>query len=275
MPTINQLASLNQLSGSDQIPVYSASNGDARRASVSTLLSYIEQAWASPTFQRVTASPTLSGFTFALPATANSLFVLLTPTGPMATGTIVLPAAASAADGQEIVLYSSQPVTALAFALNGATALNGAPTGIPADGSITLRYDAPSVAWWTISKPSTIGVTLGTFTPIYNGAGIVGTVVFSANYQITGNVVTLALTITTAAASSLNFTSATDYFDGLPGLILPVGNVVSGTPIGDGVIALFGKVAGVTRVAFQKPATPIIVFPASTSIQYTVATYLI
>lgn len=275
MPTINQLASLNQLSGSDQIPVYSASNGDARRASVSTLLSYIEQAWMSPAFQRVTASPTLAGFTLTLPTTASSLFVLLTPTGPMATGTIVLPAAASAADGQEIVLYSSQEVTALSFTLNGATALNGAPTGIPADGSITLRYDVLSVAWYVISKPSTLGLTNGTFVPVYNGAGIVGTVVFSANYQITGSVVTLALTITTAAASTLSFTSATDYFDGLPGLILPAGNVLSGTPIGDGILALFAKFAGVTRVGFQKPATPIIVFPASTSIQYTVATYLI
>ena len=275
MPTINQLASLNQLSGSDQIPVYSASNGDARRASVSTLLSYIEQAWMSPAFQRVTASPTLAGFTLALPTTASSLFVLLTPTGTMATGTIVLPAAASAADGQEIVLYSSQEVTALTFTLNGATALNGAPTGIPADGSITLRYDVLSVAWYVISKPSTLGVTNGTFTPVYNGAGIVGTVVFSANYQITGNVVTLGLTITTAAASTLSFTSATDYFDALPGLILPAGNVVSGTPVGDGILVLFGKFAGVSRVGFQKPGTPTIVFPASTSIQYTVATYLI
>ena len=275
MPTINQLASLNQLSGSDQIPVYSASNGDARRASVSTLLSYIEQAWMSPAFQRVTASPTLAGFTLALPTTASSLFVLLTPTGTMATGTIVLPAAASAADGQEIVLYSSQEVTALSFTLNGAAALNGAPTGIPADGSITLRYDVLSVAWYVISKPSTLGVTNGTFTPVYNGAGIVGTVVFSANYQITGNVVTLGLTITTAAASTLSFTSATDYFDALPGLILPAGNVISGTPVGDGILVLFGKFAGVTRVGFQKPGTPTIVFPASTSIQYTVATYLI
>jgi hypothetical protein len=275
MPTINQLASLNQLSGSDQIPVYSASNGDARRASVSTLLSYVEQAWMSPAFQRVTASPTLAGFTLALPTTASSLFVLLTPTGPMATGTIVLPAAASAADGQEIVLYSSQEVTALSFTLNGATALNGAPAGIPADGSITLRYDVLSVAWWTISKPSTLGLTNGTFTPVYNGAGIAGTVVFSCNYQLTGNVVTFGVTVTTAAASTLSFTSATDYFDAIPGLILPVGNVASGTPVGDGLLTLFAKFAGVSRFIFQKPGTPVIVFPASTSIQYTVATYLI
>ena len=275
MPTINQLASLNQLSGSDQIPVYSASNGDARRASVSTLLSYIEQAWMSPAFQRVTTSPALAGFTFALPATANSLFVLLTPTGPMATGTIVLPAAASAADGQEIVLYSSQEVTVLSFALNGATALNGAPSGIPTDGSITLRFDVLSLAWWTISKPSTLGVTVGVFTPVYNGVGVVGIVTFGARYQITSNVVTLALTITTAAASALTYTMATDFFDGIPGLILPVSDVISGTPLGDNLLALFVKAVGLARVVFQKPGVPVIVIPPSTSIQFTVATYLL
>jgi hypothetical protein len=274
MPTINQLAQTNVITGADQFPVYSANNGDARRAPAAVLLAYIQSAWMDPNYTRVTASPTLSGFTVGLSG-ANSLFVLLTPTGLMATGTIVLPPASGASDGQEIIIFTTQQITALSFLLNGAAALNGAPSGLAANDSMTLRYDVLSVAWYVVSKPSTFGVTNGSFVPVYNGAGIVGTVLFSANYQITGNVVTLGLTITTAAASTLSFTSTTDYFDGLPGLILPVGDVVSGTPVGDGLLALFAKVAGVSRVIFQKPATPVIVFPASTSIQYTVATYLI
>lgn len=157
MPTINELASTNTITGSDQFPVYVSGNGDARKASASTLLAYIQSAWMDPNYTRVTASPTLSGFTLALPTTANSLFVLLTPTGTMATGTIVLPAAASAADGQEIVLYTSQEVTTLTFTLNGATALNGAPTGIQAGAALTLRYDVLSTAWYTTTKPSSVG----------------------------------------------------------------------------------------------------------------------
>jgi len=277
MPTINQLASLNQLSGSDQIPVYSASNGDARRASVSTLLSYIEQAWMSPAFQRVTASPALAGFTFTLPTTASSLFVLLTPTGPMATGTIVLPAAASAADGQEIVLYSSQAVTVLSFALNGATALNGAPSGIPADGSITLRFDVLSVAWWTISKPASGGGGFinGTFTPVYNGVGVVGSVQFGAKYQITGSVVTLSLEIAVGAFSAFTYTIATDFFNGIPFLILPVSTVLSGTPVGDNFSAIFARTPGAAAITFIKPGVLTLNIPASTAIQFTVATYLL
>jgi len=43
MATINQLASVDNLQGGDQVPVYDQSNGDARKASITTLLTYIEQ----------------------------------------------------------------------------------------------------------------------------------------------------------------------------------------------------------------------------------------
>jgi hypothetical protein len=174
MPTINELASTNTITGSDQFPVYVSGSGDARKASASTLLAYIQSAWMDPTYTRVTASPTLAGFTLPLPTTANSLFVLLTPTGTMATGTIVLPAAASAADGQEIVLYTSQEVTALSFTLNGATALNGAPTGIQAGAALTLRYDALSVAWYTTTKPSSVGSGTPNYLPKWTAPTTLG-----------------------------------------------------------------------------------------------------
>lgn len=473
MPTINQLAQLNQLSGSDQIPVYSASNGDARKASISTLLTYIEQAWMSPAFERVTASPTLSGFTLTLPSTANSLFVLLTPSGTMATGTIVLPPASGAADGQEIVLYTSQEVTALSFTLNGATAINGAPSGIQGGASLTLRYDSLSVAWYTTTKPSSVGsgtanylpkwtapttlgdsivrdngtevgignapiagqkltvggnvfalrsdsdaqlsvvntqstaprtvvlesanytdgftgttgfrastargtllvpaavlsadplgvfsaraydgtgffeaariqvdaqsnwaasrtasLTLstcnagtvasrlyispvgnvqlatnntvfdagstgqgvrlpstpgnadpnvldaydeGTFTPVYNGAGVAGTVTFSGRYQRTGNVISLEIGITTAAASTLTFTSATDYFDNFPAAVTPAFDTASGSPIGDSWFILAAKVGALFRVLFQKATSPAFTVAANSSVRYSL-TYMI
>ena len=274
MPTINQLALTNVITGADQFPVYSATNGDARRAPAAVLLAYIQSAWMDPNYTRVTASPTLAGFTVGLSG-ASSIFLLLTPTGLMATGTIVLPPASGASDGQEIIIFTTQQITALSFLLNGAAALNGAPSGLGANDSMTLRYDVLSVAWYVISKPSTLGVTNGTFTPVYNGAGIVGSVVFSANYQITGNVVTLGLEIAVGAFSSFTFTLATDYFDGIPFLILPVFDLVSGTPVGDNFSAIFTRALGTARITFIKPGVLTLVIPASTSIQYTVATYLI
>lgn len=474
MTTLNQLSTATTLTSSDQIIFYSTINGSGRKASLATLLDWIEGAWMSPTFQRVTASPTLAGFTLALPSTANSLFVLLTPSGTMATGTIVLPAAASAADGQEIVLYTSQEVTALSFTLNGAAALNGAPSGIQAGSSLTLRYDALSVAWYTTEKPVSVGsgtadylpkwsapTTLtnsivrdngtevgignapisgqkltvggnvfvlrgdsnvlvsavnsnstvsrsvffdaanytdgttgtsgfqastsrgtllvpsavlsadplgvfsaraydgtgffeaariqvdaqsnwaaarsasltfstcnagtvasrlyispvgnvqlatnntvfdaggtgqgvrlsstpgsadpnvldayqeGTFTPVYNGAGVVGTVTFSGRYQRVGNQVTMDILITTGAASSLTFTSATDYFDNFPAALAPSASMSVGLPSSDGWVLYLAKSGALFRAVFQKPGSPSFLLGANTSIRFTLATYLI
>ena len=42
MTTINQLSAVDSLQSSDQLPVYDASNGDARKASISTLQSYMQ-----------------------------------------------------------------------------------------------------------------------------------------------------------------------------------------------------------------------------------------
>jgi hypothetical protein len=275
MATLNQLSTATTLTSSDQIIFYSTINGSGRKASLATLLDWIEGAWMSPTFQRVTASPTLAGFTLALPTTANSLFVLLTPTGTMATGTIVLPAAASAADGQEIVLYTSQEVTVLSFTLNGATALNGAPTGIQAGASLTLRYDALSLAWYTISKPSSLTIQSGTFTPVYNGSGIVGTVTFDGYYQRVGNQVTVDITITTEAASTFTFTTAFDNITNFPAAIVPSGILTAGNAIGDGWTFALSSGSGITQARFQKSGSPTFTQPANTSLRYTLATYMI
>jgi len=43
MPQINQLSSLDSLSGGDQLPVYSASNGDARKSSITLLTQYVAE----------------------------------------------------------------------------------------------------------------------------------------------------------------------------------------------------------------------------------------
>ena len=473
MPTINELASTNTITGSDQFPVYVSGSGDARKASASVLLAYIQSAWMDPAYTRVTASPTLAGFTLPLPTTANSLFVLLTPTGTMATGTIVLPAAASAADGQEIIVYTSQEVTALSFTLNGATALNGAPSGLQAGASLTMRYDALSVAWYTVSKPisvgsgtpnylakwtapSTIGDSVvrdngtevgignapiagqkltvggdvfvlrtdsdvavgavnaassaprsvfftasnytdgitgtagfrastargtllvptavlsgdsigvfsaraydgtgffdgarmtttaqsnwaaarsasltfstcnagtvgdrlyisptgnvqlatnstvfdaggtgqgvrlsstagnpdpnvldaydeGTFTPVYNGSGIVGTVTFAGRYQRVGNQVTVEITITTAAASSLTFTTLTDFFNNFPTAIFPTTDLVAGNAVPDRISAFVAK-SGATFIAKLQDNDATVLIPAGVSTRFTLATYLI
>jgi hypothetical protein len=66
MPTINQLPTITTLSGGDQLPVYATSNGDARKASISTLVEYFQATFADPNYTVVINAPTNSGFNIAL-----------------------------------------------------------------------------------------------------------------------------------------------------------------------------------------------------------------
>jgi hypothetical protein len=58
MTTINQLTAVDSLAASDNVPVYSAGQGDTRRFSLTTLVSYLASAFTSLTvssYTKVTA----------------------------------------------------------------------------------------------------------------------------------------------------------------------------------------------------------------------------
>lgn len=58
MPTINQLPTVTQLSGGDQLPVYVSNQGDARRSSITTLITYIEANLTNVVAQTIKTTPT-------------------------------------------------------------------------------------------------------------------------------------------------------------------------------------------------------------------------
>lgn len=220
MPTINQLAQIQTLTGADQIPVYSASNGDARKASLTALVDYFETAFASPDYVTQYASPNVNGFVVNVASTTQSTWLLLTPTGSFPVGTIVLPAAASVADGTELLVYSSQTVGALTVSLNGATAVNNAPGGIYAGGSFALRFDKLSNAWWTVQ--SSASYAQGSWTPALVGGVTVGTVIYTGRWTRIGRQVTAEILISCGGGgSSLAFTGGTSYWTGLPATLFP------------------------------------------------------
>lgn len=220
MPTINQLAQIQTLTGADQIPVYSASNGDARKASLTALVDYFETAFASPDYVTQYASPNVNGFVVNVASTTQSTWLLLTPTTAFATGTIVLPAAASIPDGLELLVYSSQTVGALTVSLNGATAVNNAPGGIYAGGSFALRFDKLSNAWWTVQ--SSASYAQGSWTPVLVGGVVVGTVTYTGRWTRIGRQVTMELLVSVGGgASSLSITGGVDYWTGVPATLTP------------------------------------------------------
>lgn len=57
MPTINQLPTVTQVSGGDQLPLFLPSQGDARRSSVTTLIEYIQVNLGAVTCMSVQTTP--------------------------------------------------------------------------------------------------------------------------------------------------------------------------------------------------------------------------
>jgi hypothetical protein len=57
MPTINQLPTVTQVSGGDQLPLFVTNQGDARRCSVTTLIEYVEENFDAVVCNSVQTTP--------------------------------------------------------------------------------------------------------------------------------------------------------------------------------------------------------------------------
>lgn len=149
MPLIYQLPLLAQVSPGDQIPVYTPNNGDARRMPVSELLRFFQANFASPQFLTQFATPG-TGFNIAIQQTGTNVWLLLQPAGGLLTGTITMPLNTAAADGQEIMVTSTQQINVLSVGLNGAAAQYGFPNSIAANGFFKMRYYLNTNSWYRV-----------------------------------------------------------------------------------------------------------------------------
>lgn len=148
MATINQLTAASSLSLSDLLAVYSSGNGDARKASLSLLLEFLqEQMTAAGGLVSQYAAPNATGFsvTVAPPTSGGSVWLLITPTAGFAAGALVLPTTAT--HGQEVLVSCTQSVATLT--VSGGT-VNGAPSALSANGFFRLRYDGVLASWFRI-----------------------------------------------------------------------------------------------------------------------------
>jgi hypothetical protein len=151
MPTINQLPVLNTISSGDQLPVYSPNNGDARRTSIGSLLTFFQQSFASPTLSVNLYVPG-SGFNITVPTpVSNDQWMLLQPAGTLATGTITLPLNTGVPDGTTVLITTTQEITSLTIALNGATAVYGAVNSLSAGTGTAIRFYQPTNSWYNIN----------------------------------------------------------------------------------------------------------------------------
>lgn len=151
MPQIYQLPLLAQVSPGDQVPIYSPNNGDARRLPISALLAYFQQTFASPTLATNVYTPG-TGFNLAVPTpVAQQQWMLIQPAGTLATGTVTLPLNTGTPDGTEVLITTTQQITAFTLAINGATAAYGAPLTLAAEDFFRMRFVQATNSWYRIA----------------------------------------------------------------------------------------------------------------------------
>lgn len=151
MPQINQLPLLSQVSPGDQVPVYSPNNGDARRLPISQLLAYFQQTFASPTLATNVYTPG-TGFNIAVPTpVAQQQWMLIQPAGPLATGTVTLPLNTQTPDGTEVLITTTQQITAFTLFGNGAANVYGASTTLAAEDFFRMRFVQATNSWYRIA----------------------------------------------------------------------------------------------------------------------------
>jgi hypothetical protein len=150
MPTINQLPLLANVQAGDQIPVYSPNNGDARRLPISQLLTYFEQTFASPDIATNIYTPG-TGFNITVPTPTAPQWMLIQPAGTLATGTVTLPLNTQTPSGTEVLITTTQIITAFALAANGAANVYGAPTALTANQFFKMRFVQATNSWYRIS----------------------------------------------------------------------------------------------------------------------------
>jgi len=118
--------------------------------SISALLAYFQQSFASPTLATNLYVPG-TGFNQTVPTpVAQQQWMLLQPASTLATGTITFPLNTGVADGTEVLITSTQQITTFALAANGAANIYGAVTSLAAGGFVRYRFYQPTNSWYRI-----------------------------------------------------------------------------------------------------------------------------
>jgi hypothetical protein len=151
MVSIRDLSTTPSFGAGDLVPIASGQLGVDAKATGAQILAFISSSFASPEFRTLINAPTSSGTNIQIGAQTENIWQILNPTGAFAALTITLPPVASCFDGQQIIVTSSEPVTALTVSGNGAL-VYGAPVALGDGGFFALRFNALQGAWYCVSQ---------------------------------------------------------------------------------------------------------------------------
>jgi hypothetical protein len=150
------------------MPIWDGSNGDTRKASMTTLLAYISANFADPDYTTRIVAPAASGWNVDVGDTGTSMWLIINPVADYALGSISLPPATSAADGQEITVSITQKVTAFSATSSGAT-VTGLPATLLSYAVFILRYNAEKLTWYAVEGANSVS-SLVSYTATGTGA---------------------------------------------------------------------------------------------------------
>ena len=150
--------------------------------------------------------------------------MLLQPAGTLATGTITLPLNTGVPDGTTVLITTTQEITSLTIALNGATAIYGGVSFLGAGTATAIRFYQPTNSWYQINADAVYAAGIQAFLADPSSANLraamtdetgTGLLVFATSPTLTTPV------ITNPTVSTGTFTS--------PVLVTPaLGTVASG-----------------------------------------------
>lgn len=149
---IIQLRERSTLLATDNFPIAPA-NGGALRVSATNMLAFVQAGITTPGQPMTQYNTPVTGFSLAIAplVVGQSVRLLLTPAGALATGTIVLPGSglsATPVDRQEVIVTSTQTITALTVSAGATTSVVSPPTTITAATPFMMWYDAVNGAWY-------------------------------------------------------------------------------------------------------------------------------
>lgn len=150
MAQINKLTAADSIGGGDLFAVYIQQNGDARKVAASVLLEYIKQNLGQSGYTEQAVVVASNGFNIPVLSNGSNIWLLVNPSQAFDSGTITLPPVGELADGQEVLVFCGRQVDNISIDANGAVAVRGAPTALPADSHFNLRFAASSQTWYAI-----------------------------------------------------------------------------------------------------------------------------